>query len=438
MSAPSGSSLSYDDDLAVLILKSSARPLHHGALAVIRSLGRAKVPVYCCIGRGTPPVAWSRYLSRDPVGVLRVDTPAAAIAQLQAFQRRLDRPVAIVPVDDAGALFLAETAAHLGAAFRLPQQPPDAPRTAASKANLPRLCAISGTPTPFTVVLGPADDLVGATAGVRYPALVKIAEPWLLPPDVRPALLVQSQAEALRYRASLGSGSPAAIVVQEFIPHGATEDWFYHGYHAAGGEPVVGFTGRKLRSHPAFVGATSYGISVVNPTVRSLSQALLRRLGYAGIVELEFCFDKRDGLYKLIDFNPRLGAQFQFLRDTNGVDVVRALHLHLSGRAVPDAPQVEGRAFISDFTDLAVFGAYRRRGLLSAGDWIRQMIGAEHAWFAADDPAPLAAATVYFGAAFVRQKARRTAPAQKAPRRPANRPRPTTNPGCLDPEETAV
>lgn len=395
----------YDRGLAVLILKSGALPLHHGTLGVIRSLGRAGVQVYCCTEPGGSPAARSRYLSPGGIGVLSMDDRAFATAELQRLQQRLGRPLAVIPVDDSGALFLAENAAALGEAFHLPRQPPDLPRKVASKANFPQLCARVGMPTPGTVVVQPTDDLASATAQIRYPAMAKIAQAWLLPPAVRPALLVQNQAEVIQYRSRLGARPHAAMVVQEFIPDETAEDWFYHGYHAAGGEPVVGFTGRKLRSYPAFVGATSYGVSLVNETVRSLAQSLLRALEYAGIVELEFRLDRRDGQYKLVDFNPRLGAQFQFLRNMAGVDVVRALHLDLSGRPVPQAPQVEGCTFVSDFTDMAVVTAYRRRGLLSRGDWLMQLLGAdEHAWFAADDLAPFAAASLRFGAGFVRRR----------------------------------
>jgi predicted ATP-grasp superfamily ATP-dependent carboligase len=394
----------YDARLPVLILKSEPRPLHHGTLGAIRSLGRAGVPVYCCTEPGPSPPARSRYLSRDHVDLLSAADLALAITELQRFQQRLGLPLTIIAMDDVGALFLAEAAAALGDGFRLPRQPPGLPREVASKANFPRLCALTGTPTPRTVVVQPTDDLAEAIAAIRYPAVVKIAQPWLLSEGVRAALLVRDLAEAADYRARLADPS-AAIVVQDFIPDEAAEDWFYHGYHATGGEAVVGFTGRKLRSYPPFVGATSYGISLVNKKVRSLAQSLLRDLHYAGIVELEFRLDKRDGQYKLIDFNPRLGAQFQFLRNAKGVDVVRAMHLDISGRPVPHAPQVEGNTFVSDFTDMAVFGAYRRRGLVSRTDWLKQMLGAdEHAWFAIDDLAPFGAAALRFGARFFFRK----------------------------------
>lgn len=408
----------FDRDLPVLILKTSSQPLHHGTLGVIRSFGRVGVPVYCSSEPRATPAARSRYLAHDRIGILPTAEPAAAVAELKSFQRRIGRPVAVLPVDDNGALFLAESAEILGEAFRLPRQPPDLPRRVASKANLPQICERSGTPTPQTVVVAAGDDFPAATAAIRYPAVLKIAQPWLLPAEMRPALQAPTPDAALQYRSRLAAQTNAAMIVQELIPDDAAEDWFYHAYYAAGGVEVVGFTGRKLRSYPPFFGATSYGVSTLNGEVSSAARNILQDINYAGIVELEFRLDKRDRKYKLIDFNPRLGAQFQFLRNSAGVDVVRALHLDLSGRTVPVAPQVEGCTFVSDFTDLAAFGTYWRRGLVSAHQWFEQMVTAqEHAWYAADDLAPFAAASLYS----IRNLLRRRSPSRQRPNARASR-----------------
>jgi predicted ATP-grasp superfamily ATP-dependent carboligase len=206
----------------------------------------------------------------------------------------------------------------------------------------------------------------------------------------------------------LRARSSAGAVIQEYIPDDHAEDWFYHGCYREGGEQIVGFTGRKLRSYPPFRGATSYAVSLVNEDVLAVSQRVLHELRYAGIVELEFRFDKRDRQYKLIDFNPRLGAQFQFLRSEAGIDVARAMHLDLTGRAVPGGRQVEGVHFLSEFTDAAAFAAYWRRGMATASGWLAQVVGAEeHAWFAGDDMAPFALAFGEFSKLFFSRTGRR-------------------------------
>ena len=107
-------------------------------------------------------------------------------------------------------------------------------------------------------------------------------------------------------------------------------------------------------------------------------------------MDLDFRLDLRDGGYKLVDFNPRVGAQFRVFEDDAAVDVVRALHLDLTGREVRRRPQVEGRVFVVEPSDLLAGLSYRRAGDLSLRSWLASLRGTrrELAWFARDDLAP--------------------------------------------------
>src|SRR5207245_8858509 len=109
----------------------------------------------------------------------------------------------------------------------------------------------------------------------------------------------------------------------------------------------------------------------------------------AGIMDIDYRLDKRDGQYKLLDFNPRIGANFRMFEDRAGVDVVRALHLDLTGRSVPRLPVVEGRTFIVEPYDLFTTLGYMRRSGLTLRAWWRSLKGRrEIAWFNWRDPAP--------------------------------------------------
>ena len=88
------------------------------------------------------------------------------------------------------------------------------------------------------------------------------------------------------------------------------------------------------RSYPAHAGLTTLGRSVPNSRLREQVTALAARLGYRGIVDLDLRFDPRDAQYKLLDFNPRLGAQFRLFTTGTGVNVARAAYLDLTGQPV--------------------------------------------------------------------------------------------------------
>jgi D-aspartate ligase len=48
----------------------------------------------------------------------------------------------------------------------------------------------------------------------------------------------------------------------------------------------------------------------------------MQEIGYSGIVDIGYRYDRRDGEYKLLDVNPRVGATFRLFVDSNGMDVV--------------------------------------------------------------------------------------------------------------------
>ena len=172
-------------------------------------------------------------------------------------------------------------------------------------------------------------------------------------------------------------------------PRRTGHDWFFHGYCDAASVCRPAFTGIKERSYPAHAGLTSLGRSVPNERLRDEITALLTRLGYRGILDLDIRLDARDGQYKLLDFNPRLGAQFRVFRDTAGVDVALAAYLDLTGQPIPVGDQVDGRGFLVENYDPIGALSYWRRGELGLRPWLASLRTIdETAWFARDDLRP--------------------------------------------------
>jgi predicted ATP-grasp superfamily ATP-dependent carboligase len=63
---------------------------------------------------------------------------------------------------------------------------------------------------------------------------------------------------------------------------------------------------RRQRQHPPEFGRASTFVQTVDlPQLEELSERLLRKIGFYGLVELEYKFDPRDGQYKLLDINAR-------------------------------------------------------------------------------------------------------------------------------------
>jgi hypothetical protein len=125
---------------------------------------------------------------------------------------------------------------------------------------------------------------------------------------------------------------------------------------------------------------------------REDARHFMQEIDYSGIVDMGYRYDRRDGKYKLLDVNPRVGATFRLFVDSNGMDVVRALHLNLTGQPVRSGRAREGRKWIVEQSDLATSLRYGRLGRLTGTEWACSLHGIEEAaWFARDDPLPFAA-----------------------------------------------
>ena len=379
--------LGSNGTVPALVLKVGRYVVHdHGGLGVIRSLGRLGVPVYGIVEDRFTPAAVSTYLTGAFIWDTRGLDSRRLLDGLATIGVRLNRPAIIIPTDDVGAFFIAEHASSLQQWFLFPQQPARLPRTLANKRELYLLCKRIGVPCPAAAFPNSIEDVSEFVESAVFPVMVKAAERHA--ESVRTTWIAQRPEEVYAiYRSAEGEGTK--LIFQEYIPPACGEDWFYHGYRNTQSGCCVGFTGRKLRSHPPFAGPTTLGKATANEQLRQQAEALLEAISYSGITDLDYRLDKRDGQYKLLDFNPRVGAQFRLFEDRAGIDVARALYLDLTGRSVPSSWPTEGRTFIVEPYDLLAALGYFRRGGLTLREWRLSFKGTrELAWLSRDDPLP--------------------------------------------------
>ncbi|WCN01373.1 carboxylate--amine ligase [Streptomyces sp. M92] len=366
----------FDTRVPAVVLRTDRNPFHHGTLGAVRSLGRAGIEVHLVADCAGSPVGASRYVSRlhtpPPPGA----SPADVLATLRRVAAQVARPAVLIPMDDACAVAVGLARAELAPRYLLPDLPGALPGRVADKAELAGVCAALDVPHPETLVPDGPDDAARAVWRLGLPVVAKWSRPWLVPPGrgLRSTALVRSAREARElYARAEEAGS--RLLLQAFLPPGPDRDWFFHGYADRSGVLRAGGPGRKTRARPRGAGLTAAGRWTPNPRVRALAERITGELGYRGILDLDFRRCGTTGRYHLLDFNPRPGAQFRLFTDTAGLDVVRALHLDLTHRPLPDGAPRPGRAFVVE--NYAPLSALRP-----------VPEGRELAWHAADDRAP--------------------------------------------------
>jgi len=386
--------LRFDANVPVLIFKTGYYPVHHGSIGAVRSLGRAGIPTYAVCESRWAPVALSKYIVGRFIWV--EDATQALLNGMLAVGKSLKRKAMVLPTDDYAAVFLAENAGVLNEGFIFPQPPPEIPRAVADKKKLYFLCRKLCHPTPNATFPKSREDLCYYEDPKVYPVVVKRVHQWSsLNGSVKGTTLVRTR-EQLEQLLSASWSANVDVLVQEYIPECCSEDWFFHGYCNAKSECLASFTGRKLRSYPPRAGVTTFARSVRNSRLQEQAEKLLQDLSYWGIVDLDYRLDLRDGLFKLVDFNPRLGAQFRLFQDEDGRDVVRAQHLDLTGRWEGIQGEMVERSFAVELHDTLAAVSYIRSGDLTFNQWLREIRHVdEYAWIAREDPLPSAMALVW-------------------------------------------
>lgn len=396
-----GGIVTLDQAVPALLVRQDWNPAHHATLGVIRSLGSAGVPVYAILESPRVAAARSRYLT----GLLpwwpeRMPWRERA-AQLAAHAQRIGGRPVLFAMDDASAILLAEHADLLGPFARLPGAATGDPSRVADKARLARLCGEYGIDHPRIRLPENVPETRCAAHELGLPLVAKWTRPWLLPrragaaAPLRSTTLVATERQLLDLfgrRAEAGS----ALMLQELVaPSGV--DWFFHGYvrvlpgsaeaeteTEAETECCFAATGRKELAWPRDTGLTARGRWLSDARVESAGLAAVRAAGVCGPVDLDFRLDPRTGECHLLDFNPRLGAQFRLFTDAAGLDLPRAAHLDLTGREVPAQRPRLGRMLTVEF--------YDPLGALRPGRAI------ERAWLDRQDPIPFAVAARYAAA----------------------------------------
>ena len=365
-----------DTRVPAVLLRTDRNPFHHGTLGAVRSLGRAGVEVHLVADSAGSPVHRSRYVHR----MHAPPPPGASADEILAVLRRVagqvGRPAVLIPLDDATAIAAGRLRDDLSPSYLLPAMPATLSERVADKAELAAVCASADVPHPLTLVPDSPRQAAEDARRLGLPLVAKWSRPWLLPAGsgLRSTQVVHTaqQARALHARTA-EAGSP--LLLQAFLPPGEDRDWFFHGYADRSGTVRAGGPGRKQLSWPRGAGLTAVGHWTPNAEVRTLAERVTGALGYRGVFDLDFRRCGSTGRYHLLDFNPRPGAQFRLFADSAGLDVVRALHLDLTGRPLPDGQPVAGRSFVVE--NYAPFAALRT----APG-------GRELAWYARDDRVP--------------------------------------------------
>jgi D-aspartate ligase len=375
-----------DTSLPVLVLQMP----HHGALGVMRSLGRLGVRMYGVHPTRRPPASFSKYCRKVFALDLDETPPEQSVDCLRDIVRRIGARPLLLPTNDESALFVARNAAQLQDDFLFPANPVQVVWSLYNKKAMHLLAKQLSIPTPDTVFPESREEVLEFCERAQFPVMLKASDNIHTARHAgKKMVIARSKDELIGQYSGMEDGSHPSLMIQEYIPGGDDSVWMLNGYFDEHSECLFGMTAKKIHQTPVYTGMTALGVCLPNPAIESATKTLVRAVGYKGILDIGYRYDARDGLHKLLDVNPRLGATFRLFVGHDGMDVARAEYLHFTGQPVPLSHLRPGRKWILEDADLVSCIQYYRDGALNLRDWLGSYRGIQEcAWYAADDIVP--------------------------------------------------
>jgi D-aspartate ligase len=357
------------------------------ALGVVRSLGRQGIPVWVLKQGGHLVAAVSKYVRRNVSWSAAGDT--AEVEQLLSLgaEHSLDGWL-LFPTDDHAVALISRHHQLLSRQYTVTVPPWELLRFACDKRLLHETAGKLGIPQPWTTWPRSREEL--ASLDCPFPVILKPAtrfRPNTL--AVPKAWRVDNRSSLLeRYDQATAAVGPDNLIIQEILPRDESAQFSYAAL-CRNGRVVASVAARENRQYPMDFGQFSTFVETVEePELAQLSDRLLRAVRFDGLIELEFKRDTRDGLFKILDVNPRVWG-WHTLAKRAGVDFPYLLWRFLHDQPVPSLRGRSGERWIHLSGDIPAALQQLRHGRLTLREYLRSIKGpAEYALFASDDPAP--------------------------------------------------
>jgi predicted ATP-grasp superfamily ATP-dependent carboligase len=384
------------DDLPAALDDISSFPRDVGAvvlggdyqgLGIVRSVGRHGVPV-CVVDDEHSIARLSRYAGAHERIADMGDEARVVRDLLRIARRRGLEGWVLYPTRDETVAAIARNRDRLGEVFRVPTAGWEAIRWAWDKRNTARIAAEAGVPSPRSWQPATPEE-IDAIDG---------EPPWALKPAIKEHFFYATKAKAWRadscaelrtlLERAWGIAGQGQMIVQELIPGDGRQQYAYGALYAAG-RPLATMVVRRRRQHPPDFGRASTFVETVDePEVERLSERVLGRIGYDGLVELEYKRDPRDGSFKLLDFNARTWG-YHTIAPAAGVDFPYLLFRHALGLPVEPQRTRPGVRWVRLLTDVPTGYVEIRAGDLGLREYLRTLRSAHtEAVFSRRDPLP--------------------------------------------------
>lgn len=360
---------------------------HFHGLGVVRALARQGIPVIL-LDHENSAGKFSRYITTFYRCPSARHSEALYEFLIDLSHKKALKSWVIFPTDDETVFFLSKHKSPLESLYCIPTPPWEVTKYAYNKKLTYQLAESIGLPIPKTFYPNSKADLV--SMDIPFPAIIKpaVMRSFFLKTHKK-VIPVENRESLLKaYEYALNFLPPEEILIQERIPD-VSKNLYSFSPFIKNGEVLARVVVQRIRQHPMDFGhATTYAVTQDVPILEKLGEKILSAMNFYGICEVEFIRDPRDGIFKLLEINPRIWG-WHTIAIRAGVNLPYLLYLDQIGIETRIADFRKNIKWIREITDVPTVLLELIKGRMSIKEYLVSLKGEkELAVFSWDDPLP--------------------------------------------------
>jgi len=261
----------------------------------------------------------------------------------------------VISSDDTYTILLAFAKVRLEDRFIYENLDQSIVTKCANKIEFDILCREQSINSPTTFVIKNKEDLHQIKPKLTFPGIVKPQYPGAVSKKIIPKVLKINDFDELNVLSEKIFPTAVPLFFQELIPGGSDCIFFVGGYFSRNEADNLLFIGRKSLEMPVLGGSTTYATLEWNQIVLNAAKKIVKSIDYQGLADIEFKYDYRDGKYKIIEVNPRIG-RWHLISSIDNWDIISAYFFKFSEQSFPNINfHTEGQSWISPHLSLCGF-----------------------------------------------------------------------------------
>jgi len=311
---------------------------HAEAYDIVRSLGMEGVESIVASCQPHNIAFYSRYCAGK--AVLPKFEPAnesSIVEQLRRVSTGLGGRPVLFYVSDPELSFVSRFRKNLQPYYRFLVPQDEALENLFNKALFSKLAREHDLPVPPTVIINDIDELRTTVSAIQFPCIVKPAytQDWVWETEEQKATFgpykkslrrFTSAGELLRFCEALPHRA-SGFLIQPYVDGRDEAIVSFHGYFDEQSQCIGYFVGRKIRTYPRQTGGSVYVRTMDNQDLARQSIEYLQRIGFQGIVKIDYKLDQADNEFKILEINPRYNL-WQLLGGYAGVNLAAIAYRH--------------------------------------------------------------------------------------------------------------